>query len=126
MGHAIEANEESLKNAIEGGGLVLVDFWAPWCGPCRVFGPIFEKVAAKHPDATFLKVNTDVEQGIAMGLQIQSIPTLMVFRDGVLLFRDAGALPEPALEDLVTQAEGLDMAEVHRQIAEEEAKAKGN
>ncbi len=124
MGNAIEANEESLKNAIEGGGLVLVDFWAPWCGPCRMFGPIFERVAGKHPGARFLKVNTDVEQGVSMGLGIQSIPTLMVFRDGVLLYREAGALPEAALEDLIQQAEGLDMEEVHRQIAQEEAAAK--
>lgn len=126
MGNAIEANEESLKNAIEGGGLVLVDFWAPWCGPCRMFGPIFERVAGKHPGASFLKVNTDVEQGVSMGLGIQSIPTLMVFRDGVLLYREAGALPEAALEDLIQQAEGLDMEEVHRQIAQEEAAAKRN
>jgi thioredoxin 1 len=126
MGNAIEANEESLKNAIEGGGLVLVDFWAPWCGPCRMFGPIFERVAGKHPGARFLKVNTDVEQGVSMGLGIQSIPTLMVFRDGVLLYREAGALPEAALEDLIQQAEGLDMEEVHRQIAQEEAAAKRN
>lgn len=126
MSNAIEANEESLKNAIEGGGLVLVDFWAPWCGPCRMFGPIFERVAGKHPGARFLKVNTDVEQGVSKGLGIQSIPTLMVFRDGVLLYREAGALPEAALEDLIQQAEGLDMEEVHRQIAQEEAAAKRN
>lgn len=126
MSNAIEANEESLKNAIEGGGLVLVDFWAPWCGPCRMFGPIFERVAGKHPGARFLKVNTDVEQRVSKGLGIQSIPTLMVFRDGVLLYREAGALPEAALEDLIQQAEGLDMEEVHRQIAQEEAAAKRN
>ena len=123
MTNAIAANEETLKNAVEGGGLVLVDFWATWCGPCRMFAPIFERVAGKHLDAKFLKVDTEAERGLAMGLQIQSIPTLMVFRDGVLLYRDAGALPEAALEDLIAQAEALDMDEVNQKIAEEEAKS---
>ena len=102
-------------------GTVLVDWWASWCGPCRMFGPIFESVSEKHPDLTFAKVDTEAEQALAGAAGIQSIPTLMVFRDGILLFSQPGALPEAALEDLVSQVNALDMDEVRRQIAEESA-----
>lgn len=96
--------------------IVLVDFWAEWCGPCRQFGPIFERVSEKHPDITFAKVDTDAEQELSAMAGIRSIPTLMIFRDGVLLFNQAGAAPEPALEDLITQVRALDMNAVRAEI----------
>lgn len=118
----VNADEQILKDAIEAqDGIVLVDFWAEWCGPCKMFGPIFERVSEKHPDIKFLKVDTEAQPGIAGALQIQAIPTLMLFRDGILLFRDAGALPEAALEDIIKQASELDMDEVRAKIAEQEA-----
>jgi len=97
---------------------VLVDFWAEWCGPCRAFGPIYEKVSEKHPDITFAKVDTDAEQELSAAAGIRSIPTLMMFRDGILLYNQAGAAPESTLEDLITQARALDMDDVRKQIAE--------
>jgi thioredoxin len=97
---------------------VLVDFWAEWCGPCRAFGPIYEKVSEKHSDITFAKVDTDAEQELSAAAGIRSIPTLMMFRDGILLYNQAGAAPESALEDLITQARALDMDDVRKQIAE--------
>ncbi|HJK92574.1 MAG TPA: thioredoxin [Polyangiaceae bacterium LLY-WYZ-15_(1-7)] len=117
----VNATEAILKEAVESDGIVLVDFWAEWCGPCKAFAPIFEKVSEKHEDITFAKVNTDQEQRLAAGFQIQSIPTLMLFRDGVLLFRQPGLLPENALEDVIQQARDLDMDEVRKKIAEHEA-----
>lgn len=116
----IAVGKDNFKEVIERDGLVLVDWWAPWCGPCRTFGPIFEKVAAKHPEATFAKVNTQDEQELAAGFEIRSIPTLMIFRDRVLLFAQPGALPEPALEDLIRQAGALDMDKVRAELAEPE------
>jgi thioredoxin 1 len=101
-----------------------VNYWAPWCGPCRGFAPIFEKVAEAHPDVVFAKVNTDVEQEIGAHFQIRSIPTLMVFRDQVIVFSQPGALPQGALEQVVARAKSLDMDEVRRKIAEQEGEDK--
>lgn len=121
----VEANETNLKDAIEAEGITLVDFWAEWCGPCKMFGPIFEAVSDKHEDIRFLKVDTEAQPAIAQAFQIQSIPTLMLFRDNVLLFRQAGALPEATLESVIEQAKGLDMDEVRAEIDKQEG-AGGN
>ena len=101
--------------------IVLVDFWAEWCGPCRQFGPIFERVSEKNPDITFAKVDTEANQDLAAMAGIRSIPTLMIFRDGILLFNQAGAAPESALEDLITQVRGLDMDAVRSEIEAQQA-----
>jgi len=121
----VEANETNLKEAIQAEGITLVDFWAEWCGPCKMFGPIFETVSEKHEEIRFLKVDTEAQPAIAQAFQIQSIPTLMLFRDNVLLFRQAGALPEAALESVIEQARGLDMDEVRAEIDKQEG-AGGN
>lgn len=105
------------ESTITADGITLVDFWAEWCGPCRAFAPVFEEVAGENPDITFAKVDTEAEQQLAGMLGIQSIPTLMIFRDGIQLFRQAGALPKAALADLVKQVRELDMDEVRAQLA---------
>ena len=109
------------KDTIHGEGITFVDFWASWCGPCMRFGPIYEKASEANPDITFAKVDTEAEQDLAGALGISSIPTLMVFRDNVLVYREAGALPAPALDSLITQVRELDMDELKAKIAEEEA-----
>jgi thioredoxin 1 len=114
--------EESFQQTVTQEGIVLVDFWASWCGPCRMFAPVYEKAAETHDDITFASIDTEAEQGLSGALQISSIPTLMAFRDGILVFRQPGALPAPALEELITAVRGLDMDDVRRQVAERRAK----
>ena len=118
----VTLTQENFEQTVSAGGIVLVDFWATWCGPCRQFGPVFEEASEKYPDIVFGKVDTDDQQQMAMAAQITSIPTLMVFRDGIAVFRQSGALPLSALEDLISQVQKLDMDEVRKQIAEIEAK----
>lgn len=112
----VNLTEATFAETVNADGIVLVDLWAEWCGPCKMFAPVFEKVSEDHPDVTFAKVDTEAEQALAGSLGIMSIPTLMVFRDGILLFNQAGALPEAALEDLVSQAEALDMDQVRAEL----------
>jgi thioredoxin 1 len=112
----VELTAENFESTVSGGGLVLVDFWAEWCPPCRMFGPVFEKASEKHADAVFGKVDTEAQQELAGTFRISSIPTLMIIRDGVVLYAQAGALPEAALEELITKAQELDMDEVRASI----------
>jgi thioredoxin 1 len=115
----VELNKDNFEETVTGNDFVIVDYWAPWCGPCRSFAPTYEKVSEEHPDIVFAKVNTEEEQEIAAHFQIRSIPTLMIFREKVIIFSQAGALPESGFKELIQRASELDMAEVHKQIAEE-------
>ena len=110
----VTATADNFQDLVSGNDTVLIDFWASWCGPCRMFAPVYEQAAEKHPDVVFAKVDTEAETDLAAAFQIMSIPTLMIVREGVVVYSQAGALPAPALEQLIEQALALDMAEVHR------------
>jgi len=118
----IELTKENFEEVITSNDTVVVDYWADWCGPCKTFGPIFEKVSEDVPDVVFAKVDTEKQQEIASWFQIRSIPTLMVFREKVIVFSQAGALPEGALREILAKAQALDMVEVHKQVAEQKEK----
>lgn len=119
----VEITAQNFKETIEKDGITILDFWAEWCGPCKRFGPIFEKASEQNPQATFGKVDTEANQELAAALQIQSIPTIMFFRDGVLLERVSGLIGEGEIKDLIGKAEALDMDAVRKQIAEAQAQA---
>lgn len=117
----VDLTATDFTSTIEDNGIVLIDFWADWCGPCKMFAPWYQSVSEQHDDVVFAKVDTETEQALAAHFQIRSIPTLMAFRDDVLVFSQPGALPEHALQDLVGQIKALDMDDVRQQIAEHEA-----
>jgi len=119
----VELNAANFSDTITGNDFVIVDFWAPWCGPCRSFAPVYEELSEQYPDIVFAKVNTEVEQELAGHFQIRSIPTLMLFREQVILYSEAGSLPKQAMQQLITDAKEIDMQEVHQSLQEQDSQA---
>ena len=119
----VNLTKDNFEEIINGNDTVIIDFWAEWCGPCKMFGPVFEKVSEEYPDVVFAKVNTELEQEIAGWFQIRSIPTLMIFRENIIVFSQPGALPEGALREVIGKVGELDMEEVKMQVAQQQEKA---
>ncbi|MFF4213122.1 thioredoxin [Streptomyces sp. NPDC001796] len=126
MSNTVELTKENFDQTVEDNDFVLIDFWASWCGPCRQFAPVYDKAAEENPDLVFAKVDTEAQPELAAAFGIQSIPTLMIVRDRVAVFAQPGALPQAALDDVIGQARRLDMDEVRKAVAEQQAKAEQN